>query len=39
MVTIKKHVAVHSGCHQSKVIHGSHHALMPYQHALLSELS
>jgi len=27
MVTITKHVAVHSGCHQSKLIHGSHHAL------------
>jgi len=28
MVTIIKHVAVHSGCNQSKLIHGSHHVLL-----------
>jgi len=28
MVTLKMHVAVHSGFHQSKLIHGSHHALL-----------
>jgi len=28
MVTIIKNVAVHSGCHQSKLINGSHHALL-----------
>jgi len=27
MVKIIKHVAVHSGLHQSKLIHGSHHTL------------
>jgi len=27
MVTIIKHVAVHSGCHQSKLIHGSHYCM------------
>jgi len=28
MVTIIKHVVVHSGCHQSKLIHDSHNELM-----------
>jgi len=28
MVTIIKHVPLHSGCHQSKLIHGYHHALL-----------
>jgi len=28
MVTKITHVAVHSGCHQSKLIHGTHHVLM-----------
>jgi len=27
MVTIIKHIELHCGLHQSKVIHGSHHAL------------